>query len=118
MRSRSICVALVLVATPLGLLSCRRDPGAAASAPASATHTITIEAVSFTPDSLTLNVGDTVVWINKDPFPHTATSGTAGFDSKEIRADAGSWTYTATKPGDFGYVCTLHPTMRGVLHVK
>ena len=109
--------ALVLAAAASGA-ACRRDSGAAARAPAPATHTITIEAVSYAPTVVTVNVGDAVVWVNKDPFPHTATSTAAGFDSKEIGGDAGSWTYTATRSGDFPYVCTLHPTMTGVLRVK
>jgi plastocyanin len=118
MRVPGVSVALVIVAATLGVPSCRRDSGAAANKAAAATHSITIEAVSYKPETLTLNVGDTIVWINKDPFPHTATSRPAGFDSKEMRADGGSWTYTASKAGDFRYVCTLHPTMQGVLHVR
>ncbi|HET7220455.1 MAG TPA: hypothetical protein VFJ02_20525, partial [Vicinamibacterales bacterium] len=83
MRASVARGALVLVAAALGQ-SCSSDPGAAASKPAPSTHTITIEAVSYAPATLTVNVGDTVAWVNKDPFAHTATSQAAGFDSKEI----------------------------------
>ena len=91
-------------------------PGAAALQKP-ATHTVTIDGTSYQPQSLTVNVGDEVVWVNKDPFPHTVTSKSGGFDSHEIEPDK-SWKYTAAKKGDFDYICTLHRTMKGTLVVK
>ena len=81
------------------------------------THTVTIDALRFQPEALTIAAGDTVVWINKDPFPHTATSKAGGFDSGEI-ATGESWKYAPAKKGDFEYICTLHPTMRGTIRVE
>src|SRR5262249_61185014 len=92
--------------------------GGAAIGPAAAatTHTVVIEAVSYKPETLTVNRGDTVVWVNKDPFPHTVTSKGA-FDSHSI--DAGkSWKYTPRKAGEFAYICTLHSNMKGTLKVE
>jgi plastocyanin len=77
---------------------------------------VTVEAVAFQPADLTVNVGDTVVWTNKDPFPHTATAAGA-FDSKSIAA-GGSWRFTARRAGTFPYVCTLHSNMKGTLQVE
>lgn len=82
-----------------------------------ATHTVTMEAVGFAPANLEAVVGDSVVWVNKDPFPHTSTAAGGAFDSKAIDAGA-SWTYTFDKPGEYPYACTLHPTMKGTLRVK
>ena len=64
-----------------------------------------------------VRVGDTVRWVNKDPFPHTVTSKEGGFDSHEI-ASGKSWRYRARKAGVFPYVCTLHPTMKATLRVE
>ena len=50
-------------------------------------------------------------WINKDPFPHTVTAAGA-FDSHPIAAGR-SWKYKARRAGEFSYICTLHPTMKG-----
>lgn len=81
------------------------------------THTVTIEGTSFSPQTITVKRGDRVVWKNKDPFPHTATSTDKAFDSGNI--DEGkSWTYVAAKSGTFDYVCTLHPTMKAKLIVE
>jgi plastocyanin len=85
--------------------------------PKSQTHTVTIEGMRFQPEVLTVAPGDTVVWVNKDLVPHTATSKAGGFDSKDIQAEK-SWTYTIQATGEFPYICTFHPTMKGVLRVK
>ncbi len=78
---------------------------------------MTIEGTRFEPSALTVNAGDTVVWINKDPFPHTATSETGAFDSKEIGPET-TWRHVPTKKGTFAYVCRLHPTMKATLQVR
>ena len=93
--------------------------GAAGYVPAAAaaTHTVVMEGVGFVPNVLAVARGDTVVWVNKDPFAHTASAQDKSFDSKEIAAGK-SWRFIAKKTGTFPYVCTLHPTMKGTLVVK
>ena len=81
------------------------------------THTITIEGMRFQPEVLTVSRGDTIVWVNKDLVPHTATSKAGGFDSKDIQADK-SWRHTIQTTGEFAYICTFHPTMKAVLRVE
>ena len=73
-------------------------------------HTVTIDGFE------SVGKGDVVVWVNKDPVPHTATAKGAALDSGSIAA-SGSFRFTATREGRFDYVCTLHPTMKGVLVV-
>jgi plastocyanin len=80
-------------------------------------HTVTIEGMRFQPDALTVSRGDTIVWVNKDLVPHTATSKAGSFDSKTILADK-SWKHTMRTKGTFAYICTLHPTMKGMLRVR
>jgi plastocyanin len=89
--------------------------GIAATARA-ATHTVVMDGTAFSPATMTVKAGDRVVWRNKDPFPHTATAKGV-FDSGSIAA-GGKWTYTVRKRGEFDYVCTLHPTMKGRLVVR
>lgn len=79
-------------------------------------HTIVIDGVAYSPAVLTVKRGDTVTWVNKDPFPHTVTAK-GSFDSKDIAAGA-KWKYVARKPGTYDYVCTYHPNMKGVLKVE
>jgi plastocyanin len=89
---------------------------AAAAEPKTATHTVVIDGVRFDPQELTVKVGDMIVWINHDPFPHTATAVDKTFDSREIAAGR-SWKYTVRKAGVLAYACSLHPTMLGTLRV-
>jgi plastocyanin len=81
-----------------------------------ATHTVTIDAASFSPAELTVKAGDTIVWVNKDILAHTATSASGGFDSKVIQPGK-SWKFVARKKGEFPYTCSFHP-MNGRLTVK
>jgi len=101
-------VVLILAAVGLRIAIRSRTP---------ASYTVTIDAARFEPQLSVLRVGDVITWINKDLVPHTATSRTGGFDSGAI--DPGkSWKYTATRAGDFPYICVFHPTMTGLLRVE
>jgi plastocyanin len=99
-----ILIALVLIA-----------PAGAAGLGTS--HTVIIEGVQFSPSELIVHPGERIVWVNKDPFPHTATAADKEFDSGSIAADA-SWSYTVTKKGEIEYSCTFHPTMKGKIKVQ
>jgi plastocyanin len=111
---------LALVAAALALLvsgwMMSRAGGVGAGGRPAKTHTVTIEGTSFRPDRLSVAVGDTVVWVNKDPFPHTATA-TGNFDSAGIDPEK-SWKFVPSKKGTFDYVCTFHPTMKARLTVE
>jgi plastocyanin len=81
-------------------------------------HTIVIDGMRFIPQTVEVKPGDTVVWRNKDPFPHTvAAVAGPGLASPVIAAGA-SWRFKADKPGAYPYLCTLHRTMTATLVVK
>jgi plastocyanin len=81
------------------------------------THKVTIDATTYLPKTVTVAVGDTIVWVNKDLLVHTVTAKRGSFDSRDIPA-GGSWTYVAKAEGLTAYVCTYHPTMKGTLRVR
>ncbi len=83
----------------------------------SKTHTVNIEALQFSPATLEVKSGDTVVWKNKDAFAHNVTAENKAFRSPDFQT-AHSWKFKAGNKGTFPYVCTLHPTMKAVLIVK
>ena len=89
---------------------------AAATTPKPVTHTVVIDGTRFEPASLSVQRGDFVVWVNRAPFPHTATAAGA-FDSGSIAAGK-SWGYAARASGTFEYLCTFHPNMKGTLVVR
>ena len=115
MGRRTVRYALIPVVATVALLLCSAGHGAAAAKPIK--HTSTIEGTQFQPNVLSVSRGDSIVWTNKDPFPHTVTSKSGGFDSQQIQPGE-SWTFRPSKAGEFEYVCSLHPTMKAVLRVK
>jgi plastocyanin len=85
--------------------------------PAPRRHTVEIRGMEFHPAELTVAVGDTVVWINRDLVPHTATgAGKTKWDTGQL-AQGDSGRYVARVAGNVSYVCAFHPTMRGKLLV-
>jgi plastocyanin len=107
----------IAVAAGIGLVLSGTSPSALPESAKPATHTIAIESLEYLPKTITVHVGDSLVWINKDPFPHTATSKAGKFDSRSIEAGK-SWKHTVRSKGEFSYVCTLHPTMKGTVQVE
>jgi plastocyanin len=105
--------ARLALACACGLLIAGTD---AIAAGGSVRHTVLIEGTKYEPETVTVKRGETVVWVNKDPFPHTVTAKGA-FDSHDIAASK-SWKYTARKAGEYAYTCTLHPNMKGTLKVE
>jgi plastocyanin len=85
--------------------------------PALKATTVAMDGTTFDPGEVTVAVGDTVTWVNKDPFPHNVTSKAGGFRSGDLAPDA-TWRFRARTRGSFPFECTLHPGMMGTLHVK
>lgn len=78
--------------------------------------TVSIDNFTFTPQSITVKVGDTVTWTNRDDIPHVVVSA-GKFRSKALDTD-NSFSFTFTKAGDYPYFCSLHPHMTGTIKVE
>ena len=103
--------ALALAMTSLAL--------ACAAAPARAASTVEVDITrfAFAPKEVTVAPGTRVVWTNRDETPHTIAAGDRSFSSKGL--DTGdAYEHTFAAEGDYAYVCTVHPFMTGVVHVK
>ena len=92
--------------------------GAACARRAPRSHAVAIHDFVYEPASVTVAVGDTVVWTNADFVPHTATARDTLWDSKEIAGSGGAWRLVARRPGRHAYYCTYHPNMRGTIEVR
>lgn len=124
----SMALAVSLAAVLVGLL--------AVPAPAAFAATIDADIVpgalnkstdAYSPNPIEANVGDTVVWTNKDSTLHTVSSGTSS-DPTHIFGDDASgnpkyigpnqkFEFTFEEEGEFPYYCTLHPAMVGTVVV-
>jgi plastocyanin len=75
-------------------------------------HEVHIGAMRFEPAVIGARPGDTVVWINDDFLPHTATSKDGSWDSGEI-APGATWKLAVGQDTNGDYLCTFHPMMTG-----
>jgi plastocyanin len=88
---------------------------ATAAEPVSAVE-VKIAKFQYGPKEITIAPGTKVVWTNGDETPHTVTSNDKSFASKGLDTDD-KFEHVFSKEGDFGYICTVHPFMTGVVHV-
>ena len=72
---------------------------------------------SFTPASLTVKVGTTVVWTNTSDAPHTVTSDTGAFVTPSSLSQGQTYSFTFTTAGTFPYHCAIHPYMKATIVV-
>jgi plastocyanin len=92
-------------------------PSASTSAAPSSTVDINIAKFAYAPKEITVAPGTKIVWVNQDQTPHTVTSNDKSFASKGLDTDD-KFEHTFAKEGDFSYICTVHPFMTGVVHVR
>jgi plastocyanin len=78
---------------------------------------VNIDNFVFGPQTITVPVGATVTWTNKDDIPHTSVSTEGVFKSKVLDTDE-KFSYTFTKAGTYPYYCTIHPKMTGKVVVQ
>jgi plastocyanin len=81
------------------------------------TDTVTIQLMKFTPGELKVNIGDTVVWINKGMVPHTVKSYQGNKFYSDTLEPGKTWTLIVKDSA--AYYCTLHPAaMKGDLKLE
>ncbi len=78
---------------------------------------IKIADLAFSPLELTIPVGATVTWVNKDDLPHSVVDKGKAFRSKVFETN-GSFSFTFANAGTYDYICGLHPQMTGKIIVK
>jgi glucose/arabinose dehydrogenase/plastocyanin len=101
-------------ALKLGLLTVALSVAGPAHA---ATHNVSIVGFAFSPREITIEVGDTVIWTEKDGAFHTTTSDTGVWDSGTLELNE-TFPFTFNTAGDYPYHCTPHPGMTGTVIVR
>ena len=75
---------------------------------------VVISAFTYQPEPVRVQVGEPVVWTNRDGgVPHTVTATDGGWDSK-IMEWGDTFSTTFDEPGVYVYICTLHPPRQGI----
>lgn len=116
-RAQSVLRALrlTILFTALASAPCLADD--ANSASAGAVATVSMDHNTFTPGEITVVPGTTVTWVNKENMPHTVVDTNKGFRSKTLAKDA-SFSFTFATAGEYDYLCSIHPNMKGKVIVK
>ena len=83
------------------------------------TTDVKIDNFSFEPAGLTVPVGTTVIWTNRDDIPHTVVSNDdpKAFKSKVLDTDE-KFSFTFSKVGTYPYFCSIHPKMTAKVIVQ
>jgi plastocyanin len=90
---------------------------AAATAAAASAATVNIDNFAFLPATLTVTPGTTVTWKNEDDSPHRIGDKNGTFRSAALDTDD-TFSQTFAAPGEYPYICTIHPYMVGKIIVK
>lgn len=78
---------------------------------------ISIQNMTFNPDSLTVKTGTNVQWVNRDNTQHQIVSDSGAFKS-EVLSNGESWNFFFAKAGVYGYHCGIHPNETGTITVQ
>jgi plastocyanin len=86
---------------------------------------VLVTATGFQPQSVTVNVGETVTWTNQTSGnvrvasdPHPQHTGLVGFDDLSGASQGDFYSYTFEKTGTFSYHDHNNPTMNGTVVVQ
>jgi plastocyanin len=99
-----VAIGLVILLAS-GSLSTQALAGPAATTGVSMTSSFT-----FSPDPVTINVGDTVTWTNTATFDHTTTSDTGVWDSGHV-TPATTFSMMFNTAGTYKYHCSIHASL-------
>lgn len=75
---------------------------------------VTIEKLVFLPAEIEVKAGETIEWINKDPFAHTATVK-GGWEV--VIPPGKTATRVVTADDTVDYYCRYHPNMKGKIRI-
>ena len=118
LRGRRGVIAAAMAAAMLALGACGASANPKTSAPAKVPSgpTVTIKNFEFSPVTITVPVGATVTWVNRDVAVHDVKFASGGIALSPMllpNTTSATWSHTFTKAGTYGYVCGIHPYMKG-----
>jgi plastocyanin len=77
---------------------------------------VNIASFAFMPAKITAAAGKPLTFLNADDTPHQITVTNGPRSEVFLRGQKAS--ITIDKPGEYNYICGLHPSMKGVIEVK
>jgi len=80
--------------------------------PTADAHPVVMDNFNFTPATISVPVGTTVKWTNRDDVPHNVVSTEQKFKSPVLDTDE-QFSHRFDTPGAYKYFCSIHPKMTG-----
>ena len=114
-----MAVFIAVVVLGIGAWSAGAKSSGAATQQKTDAPEVKIDNFSFGPSALTVSVGTTVTWTNRDDIPHTVVSSDDPkvFKSKVLDTDE-KFSFKFEKAGTYPYFCSIHPKMTGKVTVQ
>jgi plastocyanin len=81
------------------------------------TNEVNIANFVYSPETITVKVGDKVTWTNKDSVGHSATADDNSWDTG-VFGQGESKSITFDKAGTYSYHCSVHSNMHGTVIVQ
>ena len=106
----------LLAAMIAGALLFVRPPRSSAT-PEEHSREVKIDNFSFGPQTVTVDRGTTVEWVNHDDIPHAVAADDRSFKSRVLDTDE-KYSHKFDRPGSYPYFCSLHPKMTGKIVVR
>jgi len=116
-KSVSIAVLTAALVLGMGTMAVGQRNFLAGAQQKTETTEVKIDNFSFGPGTLTVPVGTTVTWTNRDDIPHTVVSTEGAFKSKVLDTDE-KFSFTFSKAGTYPYFCSIHPKMTAKVIVQ
>lgn len=120
----ALAIPLVLALAACGGGSSSTPPAATPASPTSGAPSadgsaeVTIEGFAFRPADVTVRVGTTVAWANRDDAPHSVQWADGTPTSETLTSGGAPYERTFDTPGTFAYACGIHPSMTGSVIVE
>lgn len=112
MKKRIILIVAIISLIAAG---CSQPIEKSESAEKEQANQVGIEDFAFNPQEAKIKAGESVTWVNLDSAPHTVKF--EGFES-EMLGNGGKYERVFMEAGEHGYVCGIHPSMKGKVFVE
>ena len=113
-------LSVLVIISLIGLLGCSQKQAATQENDIQnadkISQSVSIKNFAFNPSTLEIAKGTTVTWTNEDSASHTVTNEGV-FDSRTLN-NGQTFSYKFEDSGEFDYVCSIHPSMKGKIVVK
>jgi plastocyanin len=79
---------------------------------------VVLEKLRFSPQTLSVPVGTTVTWINRDSVPKIVVSAEQPLEMRPILRAGQAFSRTFAAAGTYSYFCAVHPGITGKIVVR